>query len=166
VLLPGTVLVLVPWAIVTRDESGWPPPSLDLPLATQAVLHLAGFTLASVGLWLFVWTVSLFGVFGKGTLGFWDAPRHLVVQGPYRHVRNPMMCGVLCLLAAEVLLLGSVPLLKFWLFFLALNLVVIPAAEEPLLLRKFGEQYRAYKQAVPRWIPRRKPWTPPWLDDV
>jgi protein-S-isoprenylcysteine O-methyltransferase Ste14 len=28
-------------------------------------------------------------------------------------------------------------------------------AEEPGLERRFGDEYRAYKRAVPRWVPRR-----------
>ncbi|MHA2314349.1 MAG: methyltransferase family protein [Candidatus Hermodarchaeia archaeon] len=31
--------------------------------------------------------------------------------------------------------------------------------EEPDLERRFGDEYRQYKRNVPRWIPRRSPWT-------
>ncbi len=31
--------------------------------------------------------------------------------------------------------------------------------EEPVLARKFGAEYRAYRRAVPAWIPRLQPWT-------
>ena len=30
--------------------------------------------------------------------------------------------------------------------------------EEPHLLRQFGESYRVYLTAVPRWVPRLRPW--------
>jgi protein-S-isoprenylcysteine O-methyltransferase Ste14 len=30
--------------------------------------------------------------------------------------------------------------------------------EEPTLLGQFGEQYEAYRRAVPAWWPRREPW--------
>lgn len=32
--------------------------------------------------------------------------------------------------------------------------------EEPTLRRKFGDQYDTYRQAVPGWWPRRRPWRP------
>jgi protein-S-isoprenylcysteine O-methyltransferase Ste14 len=30
--------------------------------------------------------------------------------------------------------------------------------EEPTLARQFGEQYQAYRRAVPAWRPRLRPW--------
>jgi len=30
--------------------------------------------------------------------------------------------------------------------------------EEPTLARQFGEQYQAYRRAVPAWRPRIRPW--------
>lgn len=39
----------------------------------------------------------------------------IVVEGPYRHVRNPMIAAVLAFLAGEVLLFGSPALLPRWL---------------------------------------------------
>lgn len=156
------MLGLVPMAILKREGWSLATAGEGLPPLAVALSQPLGVVLAAVGLWLFIATVRLFGVVGKGTLGPWDAPRHLVVVGPYRYVRNPMISGVLSLLAAEVLVTLSPGLLTWWLFFAVLNAVFIPAFEEPLLLRKFGEEYRAYKLAVPRWIPRRTPWDPPW----
>ncbi|MEW5718671.1 MAG: hypothetical protein AB1817_08610 [Chloroflexota bacterium] len=34
----------------------------------------------------------------------------------------------------------------------------IPLVEERGLEKRFGEEYRIYKQNVPRWIPRAKAW--------
>ena len=80
----------------------------------------------------------------------------------YRRVRNPMISGVICVLLGEGLLLGSRPLLAWCLAVGLLNAVYIPLVEEPGLLRRFGDEYRIYRQNVPRWIPRRRPWQPPW----
>jgi protein-S-isoprenylcysteine O-methyltransferase Ste14 len=62
------------------------------------------------GLGLAVATVRLFVRHGEGTPAPWDPPRKLVVRGPYRHVRNPMIAGVLLVLMGEALLLRCWPL--------------------------------------------------------
>lgn len=157
-LLPTMVLALIPSAIVllTRPvHIGW---GLPTPLAVLPPIF--GGLFIVIGLGLMGWTVSLFATEGQGTLAPWDATRRLVARGAYRHVRNPMITGVLCVLLGEVALLGSLPLL-FWfaLFFLA-NALYIPLAEEPGLERRFGEEYLLYRRSVPRWIPRLTPWNP------
>ena len=98
---------------------------------------------------------------GEGTLAPWDETRRLVVRGVYRHVRNPMITGVLCLLLGEASLLGSLPLLGWFALFLLANALYIPLAEERGLERRFGEEYLLYKRNVPRWIPRVRPWNSP-----
>jgi protein-S-isoprenylcysteine O-methyltransferase Ste14 len=71
-----------------------------------------------------------------------------------------MITGVGLLLLGEAAILGSTPILvELGLFALA-NLVYIPLLEEPDLAARFGADYEEYRRAVPRWIPRRTPWTP------
>jgi protein-S-isoprenylcysteine O-methyltransferase Ste14 len=82
----------------------------------------------------------------------------LVVQGPYRHVRNPMISGVLGVLLGESALLGSLPLLAWSGVFWLANAVYIPLVEERGLEDRFGDDYRAYREHVPRWLPRLSPW--------
>jgi protein-S-isoprenylcysteine O-methyltransferase Ste14 len=156
-LLPGVVTVLVPLLVLLSGGSnvGW-----DLGGAAAALPVLLGFGLLGAGFALWLWTVRLFAGLGKGTLAPWDPPRRLVVAGPYRHLRNPMIAAVFAVLAGEAALFGSLPLLIwFALFFVACD-VTIRLVEEPGLERRFGEEYRGYKRGVPRWLPRRTPWTP------
>ena len=87
---------------------------------------------------------------------------NLVVAGVYRHVRNPMISGVVLILLGEALALLSRGLLNWALGFLVVNLIYIPLLEEPMLVGRFGDEYRQYKQHVPRWVPRRTAWAPPW----
>jgi protein-S-isoprenylcysteine O-methyltransferase Ste14 len=158
-LLPGAAAVAVPAIILVVGEGaslGW---GLDPGLAALAVL--LGLTLIVLGLALWVWTVRLFARIGKGTLAPWDPTRRLVVEGPYRRVRNPMITAVLAVLIGEAVLLGSSALLIWCAAFLAINSVYFVLHEEPALERRFGDEYRAYRLSVPRWIPRRTPWRPP-----
>jgi protein-S-isoprenylcysteine O-methyltransferase Ste14 len=153
-LLPFMVVVVIPrWLLMAwvSSDSRWPP-------GTEVIGDLAGSLILLAGFSLFVWCLSLFARVGKGTLAPWDPTRRLVAVGPYRFVRNPMISAVLTMLIGESVLLGS-RVLAIWAgtFFL-LNAIYFLAFEEPDLERRFGEDYRRYKVAVPRWIPRRTPW--------
>jgi protein-S-isoprenylcysteine O-methyltransferase Ste14 len=157
-LLPGVVVVLVPLIVLIAGGSdvGW-----GLGKGAAVLPILLGLGLIAVGFGLWLWTVRLFAHIGKGTLAPWDPPKSLVVEGPYRHLRNPMITAVLAALAGEAALCGSPALLIWFGCFFALNYAVFQLYEEPGLERRFGEDYRAYKRNVPRWLPRRRPWTPP-----
>lgn len=149
--------VLVPAVVLlgTGMEVGW---GLDGALAALPVL--LGIALVGAGFALWLWTVRLFAGVGGGTLAPWDPPRSLVVEGPYRHLRNPMITAVLAVLLGEAALFGSASLLAWFAIFFAINYAFFRLHEEPALERRFGEEYRTYKRAVPRWLPRRTPWTP------
>jgi protein-S-isoprenylcysteine O-methyltransferase Ste14 len=150
VVLPGTVLVLVPrWLLGSEKSQGWPP----LPRGA------AGIAVFLLGFVFFAWSVSLFTKVGLGTLAPWDPTRRLVAVGPYRRVRNPMISGVVLMLFGEALFFGSRSVALWGATFLLANHVYFVLLEEPGLEARFGEEYRAYKAHVPRWIPRLRPWT-------
>jgi protein-S-isoprenylcysteine O-methyltransferase Ste14 len=88
----------------------------------------------------------------KGSLG-----DHLVTDGPFRWVRNPLYCGNF-IIVSGVALFTSV----FWFFLLALmgfavQYYYIVMYEEKILLDKFGETFVDYTRRVAPWIPRRMP---------
>jgi protein-S-isoprenylcysteine O-methyltransferase Ste14 len=157
-LLPGVVTLVVPAALIYFTAAvniGWglPPPANWLP-------PLLGCLLIGLGLFLMYQTITLFATVGEGTLAPWDPPRNLVVRGIYRYVRNPMISGVLFILLGEAALLGSLPLLVWFLIFFAANAIYFPLSEEKGLERRFGDEYLSYKRNVPRWVPRLRPWRP------
>jgi protein-S-isoprenylcysteine O-methyltransferase Ste14 len=157
-LLPFVVTVVVPAYIIrtsTALHAGW-----DLSSLLGLLPTLLGCVVIGLGVLLVYKTISLFATVGDGTLAPWDPPRRLVVRGPYRHVRNPMISGVLSILLGEAILFGSVPLLVWFVISFALNALSMPLIEEPLLEGRFGSDYVTYKRNIPRWIPRLKPWTP------
>ena len=155
VLLPGTAVIGVPAVIlITGDgpDAGWGEGAMS------ALTLIAGALLISAGVALWAWTVGLFARIGRGTLAPWDPTQRLVVEGPYRHVRNPMITAVLAVLAGEGLALGSAGRLIWAAAFLAINWSYFVLSEEPGLERRFGDEYRTYKANVPRWLPRRTGW--------
>ena len=107
-----------------------------------------------------MWTVRLFVRQGEGTPAPWDPPQKLVVAGPYRHVRNPMITSVLLMLGGEALVFQSSAIAAWLIVFFVVNGVYFPMSEEKGLEARFGDDYRRYKQNVPRWLPRPTPWYP------
>jgi protein-S-isoprenylcysteine O-methyltransferase Ste14 len=152
--LPFVVAVVVPtwlagrYGAPLRVAAAWP-----LRLA-----QLAGLASVIVGLLLFVASLRRFAADGEGTLAPWDPPRRLVISGPYRYARHPMISGVFCILLGESLILLSRPHATWMLLFLAINAVYLPLVEEPRLMRRFGAPYGEYRRHVPALIPRLRPW--------
>ena len=145
ILLPGVVSGYVPWAYFgVRDTS--------VNLASP--LQLLGLLFILAGAALLVACIVEFARSGRGTLSPVDPPKHLVVRGLYRYVRNPMYLSVTAILLGEVMLTRSGALALYWLvWFVVVNAFVI-GYEEPTLRVQFGESYEEYVRTVGRWIPR------------
>jgi protein-S-isoprenylcysteine O-methyltransferase Ste14 len=157
VLLPGVVTVLIPAIIVYRSGSD----TFDLwsrAPVVRIVIGILGIVCIGIELVLFGVTVYLLATSGRGTLAPWNPTSKLVVEGAYRHVRNPMISSVFAILLGESLTAASLPLFLWLLVFVTINMIYIPFFEEPGLLERFGPDYDEYRRHVPRWIPRLKPW--------
>lgn len=139
--LPGLAAVLAPPLLALLDpwrSRSWRP----------------GLAVMCAGAFVLLWCVRDFYVSGKGTLAPWDPPKQLVVVGLYRWVRNPMYLGVLLLVLGWALTLVS-PFLAGYAVLLAVGFHArVVMHEEPWLDTQFGQQWRIYKAAVPRWMPR------------
>ena len=78
----------------------------------------------------------------------------LVTSGVFARTRNPLYLGLTGLLVAHALWLGSKrALLPAGVFLVVIDRYQVPA-EEAALAEKFGKTYRAYTEAVPRWLLR------------
>ena len=145
---PGTVAGVVPFLI-----SGWKPRG-DVSLLARAI----GALLVVVGLLSLVESFARFVLRGHGTPAPVSPPTSLVVTGQYRHVRNPMYVALVLIVAGQSTWLRSGPLFAYaallWLLF---HLRVL-TYEEPTLEKEFGDSYEEYRLAVPRWLPRTRPW--------
>jgi len=155
IVLPGTVLVFIPAIILLLTKDSRFPPKLITPSQISFWLALLA---ASIGFALCVWTLNLFTKCGDGTPAPWDPPRKLVIIGPYRYSRNPMITGALLVLLAEALLFHSWPIAAWMILFFVGNAIYFPLVEEKGLEKRFGDEYLKYKARVPRWIPRLRPW--------
>ena len=153
--LPTTVAVLIPVWIARTNGVAWSRPAS----AGEAAVVLAGLLVSAAGAALFIWTLRLFFTRGRGTLAPGDPPTTFVAIGPYRHVRNPMITGVVLVLIGEALTMRSQPHAVWAAVFALINVVYIPLIEEPGLERRFGRDYTLYRQNVPRFVPRVTGWT-------
>ena len=155
-ILPFTMAVLVPvW--IARRYGVTPAPGQS---AGELAIQLTGLAVLVAGLLLFASSLRRFATEGEGTLAPWDPPRRLVVRGPYRFVRNPMISGVIFVLCGEALILLSPQHGQWAATFLVINLIYIPLLEEPMMEARFGEDYREYCRHVGRILPRLRGWQP------
>lgn len=143
----GLLLVFVPGRILALSGIVRP--------ASLGVIEWAGLGVGTVGGALTLWCVVTFALVGRGTPAPFDPPRTLVVQGPYRYVRNPMYIGAALALCGAALFYRSIPLLGYTILFLLATRAFVAWYEEPTLARLFGNDYAAYRARVPRWLPRR-----------
>lgn len=92
---------------------------------------------------------------GRGTLATWDPPKRLVTVGLYRLTRNPMYVSVLVLLFGWTVTAESYALLLYAVVVALIFHVHVVLVEEPWASRGFGQEWRNYERAVPRWLGRR-----------
>ncbi len=134
-LVPGTVLGLVPFALAAGTKGQ----RIDLGTA-----HLMGFTLLLPGITIIIWCFIAY-----------DPPRKLVIVGLYTYVRNPQYVGVILVAVSEAMLSGRIFLFGYAVFLAVGYHLFVRFYEEPTLRRKFGEEYVRYCAAVSRWLPHR-----------
>ena len=126
----------------------WAP---ALPWAIVAILLMIPGLVSSI------WSIVHMRKVGEGNpfdaYNHEVAPRtkHLMTDGPYRLSRNPMLLGVYIYDIGVLLWLQSWwPLVVFAVEVVLLTLQV--RSEEKRLEADFGEEYREYKQRVPRYF--------------
>ena len=112
-----------------------------------------------LGLVPLVWAFVEFTRAG-GTPSPTASPDHLVVDGFNRYVRNPIYVRVLLTILGQALLFNSLLLVAYAVLFWIAVASFVRWYEESVLSRHFGAAYNAYRQSVPAWCPRLRPWTP------
>ena len=149
---PGVVVALVPWWL-----TGWHAAE---PMPVAWPLRVLGIAMVAAATVVLVRAFARFVVEGLGTPAPVAPTERLVVGGPYRYVRNPMYVAVVAAILGQALFLGRAELLWYAIVVAAVVAVFARVYEEPALRRQFGAQYEAYRQHVPGWLPRTRPWQP------
>jgi protein-S-isoprenylcysteine O-methyltransferase Ste14 len=155
------------------------PPSADIPeIVVLPPVLVGGTLLVGIVIHYVVWTVPLLPTLPARVLGLavfvasgllahlahlammrvgtnvlpTRPTLALATDGPYRKTRNPLYIAAIGVsLGVALWVNGLVPLLLLvpmaWGFHAG---IVLP--EERYLQSKFGDEYRAYRAAVPRWL--------------
>jgi protein-S-isoprenylcysteine O-methyltransferase Ste14 len=148
VIAPGTLAVYVPWYL-----THWHFAHPLFPIA-----RMLGAALIVAGLPILLDSFARFALQGLGTPAPVMPPKHLVVTGVYRYVRNPIYVAVTALIAGQGLLFGSVAVLAYGAIIWAGFFMFVVAYEEPALGEQFADEYQRYRTNVRRWVPRITPW--------
>lgn len=152
---------------------------LGLYRASRSFDHLIGMKLIPVAGWRFavagslalfgllfgVWSIVVQNRIGKGgplqvanIIEVSPKTQNLVVTGPYKYTRNPMLFGACVYYYAVAVYLNSVIALALAALFTTFMLVFVKRSEEPRLLKDFGSDYEHYRQRVSMfvpWMPKR-----------
>src|SRR3954451_2704605 len=142
VVAPGMVAGLTPYWMTGWDSS-------HPPIA----LVVVGAVLIAAGSLVLLQAFGRFVVEGIGTPAPVAPTEHLVVGGAYRYVRNPMYLAVGSVIAGQALLLGRAVLFGYLAVFALTVAAFVHGYEEPTLEARYGGEYAAYRERVPRWIP-------------
>jgi protein-S-isoprenylcysteine O-methyltransferase Ste14 len=141
------------FVVVALQVDKWLKLPKLLPKTLNLVLSLPIFSLALV---MMGWSVFNF-LKVKGTPVPFNPPPTLVTTGPYAHVRNPMLTGVILLMFGLGAFLRSLSLvLLFTPLFIFINGWELKAIEEPELEKRFGGEYVEYRNRTPMFFPSLK----------
>ena len=122
--------------------------------------------LSLFGLLFGVWSIIVQNIVGKGgpleVAGIEVSPKtqNLVVTGPYKYTRNPMLFGACAFYYGVAVYLNSVIATALVTLFTTFMLIFVKLTEEPRLLKDFGADYEDYRRRVSMfvpWIQKRRP---------
>jgi protein-S-isoprenylcysteine O-methyltransferase Ste14 len=156
-LAPGVIAGVIPWW-----STGWrfATPAIYASPWIGVPFRVLGAVMTISAAAFLVWAFVRFVVEGLGTPAPIAPTERLVVGGIYAHIRNPMYVAVTAAIVGQALLFGRIGLLIYAAAVGAAMVAFVYAYEEPTLRRQYGEEYEAYRRAVPGWWPRWRPWRP------
>ncbi len=152
-------MILMPWGLYRLSRSFDHLIGMQLIPRDGLRITAAAF-LAVIGLLFAIWSVVIQNIVGEGgpleIAGLEVSPKtqKLVVTGPYKYTRNPMLFGACTFYYAIAVYLNSVFALAAVVLFMTFMLIfVVKLSEEPRLRKDFGAEYEAYRQRVSMFIP-------------
>jgi protein-S-isoprenylcysteine O-methyltransferase Ste14 len=141
------VLYFIPTQLLRFD-------SFIFSINPDGIYRIFGIIFIIIGLmgylYCSIWLVTI----GKGPFVEFDPPKKLVTTGPFKYSRNPIVVLLLLTIFGETLFLNSVSNFIFFCLSSVLIYFQVKYIEEPILKRKWKEEYTNYCKTVPRWFPK------------
>jgi protein-S-isoprenylcysteine O-methyltransferase Ste14 len=158
------VLVLIPYGIYRAAQ--YFDPMLGIELLKIEGLRIAlACVLAIIGFVFAIWSIVVQNTIGKGgpvqvaNINISPKTQSLVVSGPYKYTRNPMLFGACLVYFAFAIYLNSIVAMIIVVLFMIFMLVfIVKLSEEKRLLKDFVKAYEEYRAKVSLfipWIPRK-----------
>jgi protein-S-isoprenylcysteine O-methyltransferase Ste14 len=157
------VLLIIPYAIYSAAKYFDPVLGIELlqieqfRIALSCVVFLSG---SIFGIWSVVAqnTIGKGGPLQVGNINISPKTQNLVVSGPYKYTRNPMLFGACLMYFAFAVYLNSIIAVIIVVLFMTFMLVFVKLSEEKRLLKDFGKSYEEYRRKVSMflpWIPKK-----------
>ena len=112
-----------------------------------------------IGLVYGIWSVIIQNTVGQGgpveigNIEISPKTKNLVVSGPYKYTRNPMLFGTLLIYLAFALFMNSITAVVLISAIFVFMLTVVVKMEERRMLKDFGKPYEEYRKKVSMFIP-------------
>lgn len=126
------------------------------------VAGVIGGMLALIGAFFMIWSNIDMVKIGRGcpTDGFnvalGERTKKLLVQGPYKYTRNPMLFGTFVFYIGLAFLFNSYSALVVPIVFILYMVWHVKKYEEPRLYNDFKDEYVEYKKRTPLLFPKFK----------
>lgn len=158
------VLVIVPsiiYLITSIFDSVYKLEIIRDPILKWVIIIILFVTGSIFGIWSLIIqnTVGEGGPVEIGNIEISPKTKNLVVSGPYKNTRNPMLFGAFLMYLAFALFINSITSVIIVCVIFTFMLTVVVKMEEKRLLKDFGNQYAEYRKKVSMFIPwfNRKP---------
>ncbi|MFA4874714.1 MAG: isoprenylcysteine carboxylmethyltransferase family protein [bacterium] len=139
-------LIVGPWLAMQFDAS--------FPVLALGWARYIGVALAAAGVPLVIYCAAILFLPGASRPAPYDAGGSFTIAGPYCYVRNPFMLGVILSLWGEAIMMSRIVMIVYAFILTWVIYFWVIFFEEPALTESFGDEYRTYKTAVPRWLPK------------
>src|SRR5437763_4135002 len=141
--------------LLFRNRSWLPVLFIGGPLLVPGRMTPAGWIIGAIAIVVGEW-IRLAGVAAAGTVTRRRSRtvQRLATYGAFAWVRNPLYVGNFLIWMGFTVISGVLWFLPIAVLLFAVEYLLIVRYEEGVLESIFGADYLAYKQRVPRWLPR------------